>query len=217
MLEIYSQRLADNFPDDKERGPVAHWIPGGPESDGWFHDERIQGERAKTYPLLEMSSNTTWGEHQQCTDIPWIRELSKIKGWDGYMYEPVKIHPVDAAKRGIENGDIVRMFNERGGVLGVAKLTNRIIPGAIDMEKGGGDDFIIPGELNRGGSSNLICPKNGFSPNAPGLGCCGYLVELEKVTGEQMEEWRKNYREAFNRVYNPSYGIMFSDYIEGGA
>jgi trimethylamine-N-oxide reductase (cytochrome c) len=43
---------------------------------------------------------------------------SKIKGYDGYMYEPLWINPVDAEARGIENGDIVKIYNERGIVLG---------------------------------------------------------------------------------------------------
>ena len=38
-LEFYSQALADNFPDDKERQPIAKWITGGPAEEGWTHDE----------------------------------------------------------------------------------------------------------------------------------------------------------------------------------
>ena len=30
-LEFYSDRLAQNFPDDNERGPYPKWVPGGPE------------------------------------------------------------------------------------------------------------------------------------------------------------------------------------------
>ena len=212
-IEFYSQRLADNFASDKERGPVAHYVIGGPASQGWSHDESLQGERAKKYPLLEMSSNRTWGEHQQCTDIPSIREISKIPGWDGYWYEPIKIHPTDAAKRGIENGDIVKMFNERGIVLGVAKLTERIIPGAVAMEKGGGMDYIAVAEINRGGTNNLIAPSNGISQNAKGLAVSSYLVEVARVTGSEMEEWRKKYPEAFARNYDPAYGPLFSGWV----
>jgi trimethylamine-N-oxide reductase (cytochrome c) len=215
-IEFYSQRLADNFPDDKERGPMAHYVIGGPASEGWSHDESPFGERAKKYPLLEMSSNRTWGEHQQCTDIPWVREISKVPGWDGYWYEPVKMHPTDAAERGIENGDIVKMYNERGAVLGAAVLTEKIIPGALSMEKGGGVDWIIPGEVNRGGTNNLIAPAMGISKNAMGLAVSGYLVEVARVTGDEMDEWRKKYPEAFARDYDPAYGPLFSGWVEGG-
>ena len=33
-------------------GPIAKWVIGGPESEGWTHDETQWGEKAKTYPLL---------------------------------------------------------------------------------------------------------------------------------------------------------------------
>jgi trimethylamine-N-oxide reductase (cytochrome c) len=212
-VEFYSERLAEKFPNDKERGPVAHYVIGGPASEGWTHDESLQGERAKKYPLLVMSSNRTWGEHQQCTDIPWVREISKVPGPDGYWYEPVKIHPSDAAKRGIEQGDIVKLFNERGIVLGVAILTEKIIPGAAAMEKGGGIDFIAVAEINRGGTNNLIAPHMGVSKNAMGLAVTSYLAELARVTANEMEAWRKQYPEAFARNYDPAYGPLFKGWV----
>ena len=94
-------------------------------------------------------------------------------------------------QRGGRSGQ-VRGRQGEGGVLAAAVVTERVIPGAVDMNKGGGDDPIIPGELNRGGSNNSISPEMGLSKNALGLAVSGYLVEVEKVTGNQMDEWRKN-------------------------
>jgi hypothetical protein len=37
---------------------------------------------------------------------------------------------------------------------------------------------------------------------------------VEKVTGEQMDEWRKNYPDAFND-YDPAYGHDFMRWVEG--
>src|ERR671923_181013 len=37
--------------------------------------------------------------------------------------EPMAIHPADAAARGICNGDLVRLFNDRGACLVGARLT----------------------------------------------------------------------------------------------
>ena len=51
-IEFYSTGLAENFPDDPERGPVAHWIE---ESES--HHERISCERAKDYPFLLVSNH----------------------------------------------------------------------------------------------------------------------------------------------------------------
>ena len=99
-LEFYSERLAQNFPGDEERPPIPKWIEKGP-----WHDERISGERAKKYPLLQMSNHGRWRMHAQCDDISWTREIPtcKVKGWDEYMYEPLWLHPETAEERGIRD------------------------------------------------------------------------------------------------------------------
>lgn len=217
LLEIESTLLKENLPDDKERPPVARYIIGGPASEGWTHDEDLTSERAKTYPLVVVSDTSTWKHHSMFSDVPWTREIEKVIGWDGYAYSPVWIHPTDAEKRGIKDGDIVRVYNERGGVLGGAVISQRIIPGAIRFEKAGGGHHIIPGELHRGGNINSINPKSCFSKNVYGLACTHFLVEIEKVTGNQMDEWRANYPEAFARDYDPAYGPFFTGWVEGAA
>jgi trimethylamine-N-oxide reductase (cytochrome c) len=217
LLEFESSLLLENFPDDKERAPVAHYVTGGPASEGWTHDEDLTSERAKTYPLVIVSDTSTWKHHSMFSDVPWTREIEKVIGWDGYAYSPVWISPQDAEKRGIKNGDIVRLFNERGSVLGGAVIEQRIIPGAVRMEKAGGGHHIIAGELHRGGNTNSINAGWSFSRNVYGLACTHFLVEVEKVTGAQMQEWRENYPEAFARDYDPAYGPFFSGWVEGVA
>ena len=218
-IEFYAQWLAEHFPDDRERGPVPHWVPGGP---GWTHDESLVGERAKKYPLLVISNHPHWRNHVQCDDEIWLREvpICKMRGPDGYMYEPVWIHPIDADKRGIKHGDIVKMFNERGAVLGAAYVTERVIPSAVMQDHGARTDEIIPGELDRGGNHNLICPDNIHSQNCTGQATNNFLVEIVKVEPEEMDEWRREYPEAFNRDYDPDAGLTWASWIiddEGGS
>ena len=96
-IEFYSQNLAKYFPDDKERPPVPHWIPYG-ES----HQESLLHPRAKKYPLLIVSNHPRWRVHSQHDDMTWLREIPtcKVKGPDGYLYEPVWINPAEAARQG---------------------------------------------------------------------------------------------------------------------
>jgi trimethylamine-N-oxide reductase (cytochrome c) len=210
-IEFYSERLASFFPDDLERPPVPGWIEKGAT-----HDERLSGIRAKIFPLLVVSNHGRWRIHAQCDDIAWTREIPtcKVTGPDGYMYEPVWIHPSDAAKRGINNGDIVKLYNERGAVLGGAFLTERIIPGAVSMDHGARCDMIIPGNLDRGGAINLISPAGTTSKNCGGQATSGYLVEVEKVSLAQMEQWMTQYPEAFQRTYNSASGLSFNAWVE---
>ena len=143
----------------------------------------------------------------------------KVKGWDCYMYEPVWMHPIDAARRGIKNGDIVKLYNERGIVLGGAIVWERIMPGAVSQDHGSRADIITAGpdeRIDRGGANNLISPKNGTSQNCWGMATSGYLVEVEKVTMAEMEEWRKRYPEAFEKEYDPASGLRFNAWVEDG-
>ena len=156
--------------------------------------------------------------HAQHDDISWTREIPtcKVKGPDGYMYEPIWIHPSVADKRGIKSGDIVKICNERGTVLGGAYVTERIMPGVAYIDHGARCDPIIPGELDRGGAINLIAPDGITSRYSAGQATSGYLVEVEKVTMGQMEEWKKQYPEAFEREYDPASGLRFNAWVEGG-
>jgi molybdopterin guanine dinucleotide-containing S/N-oxide reductase-like protein len=210
-IEFYAQNLAKHFPDDDERPPVPHWIDKS-ES----HDERVSGDRAEKYPLLTVSNHPRWRVHTELDDVSWLREIStcKITGKDGYMYEPVWINPVDADSRAISNGDVVRLFNDRGSVLGGAYITERIMPGVVYQDHGARYDPVIPGILDRGGANNTICPHKTTSKNAAGEVTSGFLVQVERVTTAQMAEWRKKYPEAFEREYDPAAGLRFDAWIE---
>jgi anaerobic selenocysteine-containing dehydrogenase len=200
-IEFYAQNLAKYFPDDSERPPVPHWIEKG-ES----HDERLSSKRANKYPLLIMSNHGRWRVHAPSDDISWTREAPtcKVKGPDGYKYEPLWMNPADAAARGIENGDVVKVYNERGVVLGGAYVTQRLMPGVVYMDHGARYDPIVPGEVDRGGAINTITPHNLTSKNATGMVSSSFLVEVEKAN---LEELRKKYPVVFRRAYHPDAGL----------
>jgi len=209
-LEIYSQRLAENFPDDEERPPYPKWIPYG-ES----HQESLLCERASKYPILVCSNHPRWGVHANHDDITWFREIKtcKVKGADGYLYHTVWINPNDAAERGIEDGDVVNIYNERGGVLAGAYVTERIMPGVISIDHGAKYDPIVPGELDRGGAINTISPGKLTSKNATGMATSGFLVQFERVN---LDELRRKYPEAFNRPFHLAAGPGTESFILGG-
>ena len=211
-LEFYSESLARAFPDDTERPPMPRWI-----EKSITHDERISSRRAAVYPLLVMSNHGRWRVHAQCDDITWTREAPtcKVKGFDGYMYEPCWMNPADAEARGIKHGDIVKVFNERGGVLCGALVFQRIMPGVISIDHGARADFIIPCKLDRGGAINTITPAGLTSKHAAGQATSGFLAEVQKVTGADMEEWREKYPAAFAREYDPASGLRFNAWVDG--
>jgi trimethylamine-N-oxide reductase (cytochrome c) len=209
-LEYYSSELAKHFPDDNIRGPYPKWIEETEE-----HKERLSCERAKDYPFLLVSNHPRWRVHANCDDIPWLREIEntcKVKGPDGYMYEPVWVNPIDAKKYDIKDGDVVGLYNERGTVLGGAYVTERIMPGSLYQDHGARIDSIEGGTggLDRGGANNLICPSATSSKNAPGEVTNGFLVGIKKV---DVFELAKQYPEQFERDYDAVYGQIASAWI----
>jgi trimethylamine-N-oxide reductase (cytochrome c) len=153
--------------------------------------------------------------HAQGDDITWAREVRtmKVKGPDGYLYEPVWLNPAEAASREIVSGDIVKVYNERGVVLGGAYVTERLMPRVAYMDHGARWDPIVPGSIDRGGAINTICPHNVTSKRATGMVVSGFLVEVEKVTDEEMATWRRDYPAAFARKYDAATGVSLSGWL----
>ena len=81
------------------------------------------------------------------------------------------------------------------------------------MDHGARYDPIVPGEFDRGGVINTITPHNKTSKNATGMVCSSFLVEVEKVTPEMMDEWKKQYPDAFNRAIDPAQGVCLAGWL----
>ena len=179
-IEFVSSRIAALDPDNAERPPLAKWMP---------HSELQDSPKAQEYPLLVMSNHPRFRFHVQGDDIDWIREIGKVRGPDGYMYEPCWIHPSDAGARGISDGDVIMVHNERGAVLAGAVVTQRIIPGALGIEHGAKIDLaMLKGKpIDRGGCINLIAPSPvekygvGAEIKIPEMNVTGYLAEVAKI------------------------------------
>lgn len=203
LLEYYSVRLAEKFPDDTERGPYPRWIEKGET----HPNERLTTSRGKEYPFLLVSNHPHWRLHSQLDDCAWFREIKtcKVTGPDGYAYEPVWINPLDAEELDLSTGDVVKLYNERGWVLGGVYVTERIIRNAVLQDHGARIDPINPGVSDRGGSNNLIAPKKIISKNCAGEVTSGYLVGVEKV---DVFELAAQYPEAFSRPYDPETGPL---------
>jgi len=139
--------------------------------------------------------------------MTWLREIHtcKVNGPDGYLYEPAWFNPKEAAMRDIRDGNIIKIFNERGALLAGALVTERVRPGVVYIDHGARWDPIIIGELDRGGNINTITPHKTTSKNAGGMVCSGFLAEIERV---DLDDLMERHKEAFERRYDPGAGLM---------
>ncbi len=205
-LEFYSTALAHHFPDDPSRPPYPKFIPADDRL-----SESLLTERGKAYPYLIVSNHPRWRVHANMDDITWFREIEtcKVKGPDGYLYEPVWINPVDAREHGIVTGDVVKIFNDRGWVLAARYVTERIKPGVIYQDHGARLDPIEVGASDRGGANNLIAPSEVAMRNTNAEVTSGYLVDFEKADVFALAE---QYPEAFGREFNEA-GVTINNWL----
>jgi anaerobic dimethyl sulfoxide reductase subunit A len=159
-IEIYSQQLhAMNAP--KEIPPIPKYIQE------W---ESPFGPEVRQYPLQALGHHSLARVHSTMSGVDWLEEA---------FPQRVFINPVDAAARGLRNGDQVRVFNERGELRAACRVTKRIMPGVVAIAQGA---WWAPGEdgVDRGGSVNVLTSER-WTPLAFGNAQHTIMVEVKKV------------------------------------
>jgi biotin/methionine sulfoxide reductase len=106
-------------------------------------------------------------------DMGGVSAGSKIRG-----REPVRLHPADAAARGIGNGDLVRVFNDRGSLLAGAAPDDACAPGVAQLSTGAWFDPSAPEVATCiHGNPNVLTEDIGTSRLAQG--CTGQHARVE--------------------------------------
>ncbi len=156
-IEIYSQELADW--DNPQLPPIPKYI------EAW---EGRNDPLAKKYPLQLITIHSRRRAHSQFDNLPWLREL---------ITQSVQINIDDAHIRGISNGSLVRVYNDRGQTVLPAEVTQRIMPGVVNIPQGAWYAADEKG-LDHSGSVNVLT-KDAKSP--AGAFCTNTtLVQVEK-------------------------------------
>ncbi|WP_135821973.1 molybdopterin-dependent oxidoreductase [Halostella litorea] len=96
-------------------------------------------ETADDYPLIFMQKHSKWRIHSQYESQPWLREINPQPQLD--------IHPEDAQRRGIDDGEYVRVFNDRGEMVVKAKYNEGIRPGLVNTDQGWYTRDFVQGHL----------------------------------------------------------------------
>nr|WP_244592248.1 molybdopterin-dependent oxidoreductase [Azospirillum palustre] len=154
-------------------------LPDCPGHPVWRDPADHPGLAGDDGPLHLLSCQPATRLHSQYDHGAVSRE-SKIAG-----REPIRIHPGDAAARGIGDGDVVRVFNRRGAFLAGAVLTDGIRPGVLQIATGAWYDPVDPatdGSLDAHGNPNMVTPDTGTSALAQGCSAQSALVEVERFT-----------------------------------
>jgi len=101
--------------------------------------------------------------------------ISSTMGEFNYDELFAEISPVDAASRGLADGDTVRVFNELGEVVVRVKISSRIRPGVVSMNKGAWMKA-----TKNGRTAAALCPQT-VEPVAGGACYNDARVQVERA------------------------------------
>ncbi len=169
-IEIFSQTIDGfGYPD----------CAGHPR---WYDPtEWLGGERAEHYPLHLIANQPASRLHSQL-DGGATSRATKVLG-----REPIRMHPTDAATRHLANGDVVRVFNDRGSCLAGVVVDESLRPRVVQLSTGAWYDPLDPSDPDSmcvHGNPNVLTDDVGTSSLARGCTGAAVLVQIEKFTGE---------------------------------
>jgi trimethylamine-N-oxide reductase (cytochrome c) len=179
LIEIFSRKIAQFNYDDCPGHPT--WIEKSERSHG--------GPGSDKYPMWMQSCHPDKRLHSQMCESQQYRETYTVQG-----REPVYLNPTDAKQRGIKDGDVVRVFNDRGQLLAGAVVSDSFPSGVIRIHEGawygpvgkdgskqGGSEI---GALCSYGDPNTLTQDIGTSKLAQACSAYTCLVDFEKYQGK---------------------------------
>lgn len=168
-IQIYSEKLAEfartwELEPDELVSPIPEYDPG-------FESYLNLTEE---YPLIVTGFHYKGHTHSSYANNKVLEQAARHQLW---------INPIDAEPRGIKTGDQLRVFNARGEIRIEAKVTPRIIPGAVALPQGRWHNADMAGDkVDFGGCINTLTtlrpsPLAKANPQHTNIG------QVEKVNG----------------------------------
>ncbi len=161
-IEMFSESIAAFGYDDCPAHPT--WLAPA---------EWLGSEAARRHPLHLITIQPPDRLHSQMDAGP-VAQANKVAG-----REKLRVNPGDAARRGLADGDVARIYNDRGACLAGVYCDAGVMPGVAIIATGAWYDP-APDGLERGGNPNVLSLDVGTSRLAQGPSALSMLVEIEK-------------------------------------
>jgi anaerobic dimethyl sulfoxide reductase subunit A len=157
-MEIYSRKLAKL--GQPEMPPIPRYIEGG---ENWHNPDVAQ------FPLQLVSPHSRARVNSTLANIPRLQKLADDTVW---------MHPRDAHSRNISTGDKVLVYNHRGKLTAIVKVTAEIMPGVISLDSGAWYKPDADG-VDAGGCVNVLTGDQASPGGA--FTCNSCLVQVRKA------------------------------------
>jgi len=150
--------------------PMGQWV------EPW---DSATSELSQKYPLRVLTPHSFYRQHTSQDNNPWVREETRHAIW---------LNVADARRRGVKDGDLVRVYNEKAELLMPAYVTSRVAPGTTSVgygawyEPNGVKSERMPDGIDTRGAANFLTPSQHY-PWPNGISHSSHLVEVEKVKG----------------------------------
>lgn len=131
----------------------------------------IDNPLREKYPLQFNQARTRFRVHSAYSGAKWIQQL----------YEPhIEMNPVDAGERGLQSGDKVEVFNDRGSFTAVLHVSNAVRPKCAFMAESTYSTY-LDGTLMQSVSNDQLNPRGYEQPFGPMIPFNDTLIEIKKA------------------------------------
>ena len=172
--------------DDPDRPPLNQYMP--------LYDDPKRDPSMAEFPLQLLTPHSRYPFHLMGDDegssLRDIRE-HRVLHADGHYYLTARMSREDADARGIQDDDLIRLWNQRGSVVCAAQVTDRLRPGIISAPTASAE-YRPAGEPGKstdlGGCVNLLNTSKAIARKTHGIRPNTTLIQVEKWTG--VDTWR---------------------------
>ena len=170
FIEIYSNKIASFDYSDCKGHPM--WFEKAERSHGGPHSDKFAFWLQSVHPDKRL--------HSQLCESKELRETYSIQG-----REPLFMNPQDAEKLGIQHGDLLRVFNDRGQAIVGAHISDNFPSGVVRLQEGAwySPEGAEIGAIDTYGDPNTMTLDIGSSMLAQAVSANTCLVNVEKFHG----------------------------------
>lgn len=186
------KRMDGKLPD---RPAVNRYIPSweGP------HTEDLVAK----YPLQMIATHSRFSFHTFSDGNTATNQIKDHRHLlDGHYYWIVRLNPQDAEQRGIEQNDLVKVFNDRGAVVCAADIASTVTPGVMKSYQSSASfrEVEVNGEtVEVCGCLNILTPERSQVARSHSMSPNSTLVQIEKyMHAEELSKVLSSNQECVN-------------------
>ncbi|GAB4342611.1 MAG: molybdopterin-dependent oxidoreductase [Calditrichia bacterium] len=174
-FEFYSETLKDSLSQHAEKHKTTiddilettKYEAHGEKAFVPHYETPYRWGEEKEYPFTFIDYKSRLNREGRSQNAPWYQEFKKCDVGDESWDDVLKINPVDAAKLGIKDGDMVKVTSQVSSIVVKAKLWEGVRPGTVTKCFGQGHwaygriaakDYHK--HLPRGGNNNQLMPAD---------------------------------------------------------